>query len=359
MESLEPMASFWRGRKVLITGATGFKGAWLSLWLLELGAQVFGYSLEAEHGSLFEVCKLQSRMRSMTGDIRDRYAYQGIISELQPEVVFHLAAQPLVGRSFEEPYETFSVNVMGTANVLDCARDSSVRSLVIVTTDKCYENREWVWGYRETDTLGGYDPYSSSKACAELVAGSYRQSFFAQAGKVVGVATARAGNVIGGGDWAADRLVPDLLRAMMSGDPLVLRHSESIRPWQHVLEPLRGYLLLAERLYESPQEYEGAWNFGPDVNGCQSVSHVVNSLVERIGRPLRVVEETGAFHETRTLLLDCAKARTQLGWTPRWTLDEALGSIAEWFEIYLQHGDLTEACSSQIRRFTLGSGPHV
>lgn len=329
--------SFWRDRRVFITGHTGFKGSWLSLWLHSLGAQVTGYALDPPTSpSLFEAAAVSGLVRSIHGDVRDAAALTRALRESRGEVVFHLAAQALVRRSYAEPVETFSTNVVGTACLLDAVRQApDVRAVVIVTTDKCYENREWPWPYRESDTLGGRDPYASSKACAELVTSAYRDSFFnpsSYASHGVAVASARAGNVIGGGDWATDRLVPDLVAGFARGDAVRIRNPDAVRPWQHVLEPLSGYLVLAERLIAEGPAFGEAWNFGPDnVDACE-VSAVADMLAEAWGAGARwEVEDVPKPHEAGTLRLDYAKARHRLGWQPRWRLPQAVRDTVAWY----------------------------
>ena len=327
--------TFYSGKRVLVTGHTGFKGGWLAHWLKTLGADVAGYSLPPEASpNLFEAGAVARGVTSVLGDVRDLAALSQLVADHRPEVVFHLAAQALVRRSYREPVETFATNVMGTVNLLEaCRRAGSPRAVVVVTSDKCYENREWVWGYREQDALGGFDPYSSSKACAELATAAYRRSFF-EAETGVGIATARAGNVIGGGDWAEDRLVPDLVRARVSGTPVVIRNPTSTRPWQHVLEPLAGYLLLAQKLWEDPAPHSGPWNFGPDAGESVPVIEVARVFARELGVALETPEQE-AVHEARSLKLDSSRAKLLLGWKPRLTLDESLTLTARWYRAYL------------------------
>lgn len=328
---------FWRGRRVLVTGHTGFKGSWLALWLQHLGADVAGYALApGTTPSLFEAADVAAGMVSTIGDVRDAERLAGAVAEHRPEVVLHLAAQAIVRASYTEPAETFEVNVQGTVNLLEAVRAcESVRVTVVVTSDKCYENREWVWPYRESDPLGGRDPYSASKACAELVAASYRASFFDGAeGTASALATARAGNVLGGGDWAPDRLVPDLVRSVFEGEPLVLRYPESVRPWQHVLDPLAGYLLLAQALWDR-RELAGPWNFAPATEEAWTVARVVGRLSELLERDAPLIQHPGPLpHEPQSLRLDASKARSLLGWTPRFSLDATLTSVAKWYSGY-------------------------
>ena len=335
MEGLvNPTGSFWDGRRVLVLGHTGFKGSWLSLWLHRLGARVSGLALPPPTDpSLFALTGLGDLVPTMLGDIRDLTVVRDAIQHCQPEIVFHLAAQPLVRRSYSEPVETYATNVMGTVHVLEAVRAvPSVRSVVVVTSDKCYENREWPWAYRENDAMGGYDPYSSSKGCAELVSSAYRRSFFsAPSGRIVGIATARAGNVIAGGDWAEDRLLPDCMKAFTAGGPIEIRSPCAIRPWQHALEPLCGYLLLAERLFADPEAFGDAWNFGPADEDAQPVSWIVSKVAERWGDGAAwLLSSDEAPHETTHLKVDASRARMKLGWRPRLRLPEALAWTVAW-----------------------------
>jgi CDP-glucose 4,6-dehydratase len=329
----------YAGRRVLVTGHTGFKGSWLCRWLERLGATVAGYSL-APASSPNHHQLLSPTFRQWLADVRDLAALTAACAEFQPEIVFHLAAQPLVRQSYREPVETFATNVMGTANVLEaCRQTDSVRAAVIVTTDKCYRNHEWAWPYRENDELGGHDPYSASKACAELVSSSYRDSFLRERGVLV--ATARAGNVIGGGDWADDRLIPDLVRAAVADEPLIVRNPQATRPWQHVLEPLAGYLLLGGGLLEGRSDLAEAWNFGPDTAANLSVGEMVARMVPhwpavRCESPTM----TGQPHEASLLMLDSTKARQLLGWQSRWDVDATLARTADWYRTYYERGRL-------------------
>lgn len=345
-------AGFWHGKRVLLTGHTGFKGSWLALWLQSMGANVRGIALEpSTEPSLFEVARVAEGMDHCIADIRDFAAIRSLVKEFHPEIVIHLAAQPLVRRSYQQPLETYATNVMGTVHVLEASREAgSVRAIVNVTTDKCYENREWPWGYREIEPMGGHDPYSSSKACAELVSSAYRRSFLESAG--IALATARAGNVIGGGDWAADRLVPDVLRALENGEPVQIRNPHAIRPWQHVLEPLSGYLLLAERLHANGQADADAWNFGPRCEDAQTVQCVVQRLCAAWGDDASWVMQAGEHpHEAGSLTLDISKSRQRLQWTPRWTLDVALTRTAEWHRALLDGQDMRAVCLQQISAY--------
>jgi CDP-glucose 4,6-dehydratase len=324
-------ADFWRGRRVLLTGHTGFKGAWLSLWLERLGAEVTGFSTgPPTHPSLFELARVADGLRNVDGDIRDPDALARAVADAAPEVVIHMAAQPMVRRSFAEPRLTYETNVMGTVNLLEAVRlDRRVRVVVNVTTDKCYENREWEWAYREPEPVGGYDPYSSSKACSELVTAAFRRSFFADPDGTR-LASARAGNVIGGGDWGEDRLVPDIMRTAGGGPPLRIRNPNSIRPWQHVLNPLSGYLMLAEALWESA-DYADAWNFGPPEDDARPVGWIVDRLAAAWPERLDWTVDDGPHpHEARYLKLDSSRARARLGWRPRVGLAATLESIADW-----------------------------
>jgi CDP-glucose 4,6-dehydratase len=349
---MEVTPNFWRDKRVLLTGHTGFKGAWMSLWLSSMGAKVQGFALAPPTSpSLFEEAKVGDLMQSNIGDIRDFPATAKVVKEFKPEIVFHMAAQPLVRYSYDEPLETYATNVMGTAHLLESIRAiDSVRAVVNVTTDKCYENREWVWGYREDEAMGGYDPYSSSKACSELVTAAYRQSFLDKAG--IAVATARAGNVIGGGDWAKDRLVPDILRAFENKQPVSIRNPNSIRPWQHVIEPLSGYLLLAEKLCAGPASFSQAWNFGPKDDDAKPVGWIVESMANKWGNDASwSIDEGDHPHEAHYLKLDISKARQSLGWSPRWSLDQALDQTVEWHMAWIQGKDVRSQCIKQIEDF--------
>jgi len=332
---VSPNPSFWRGRRVFLTGHTGFKGGWLATWLLSVGARVTGYALApGTEPSFFERCDLAWRLGSEIADIRNRARLLAAMEMSRPEVVFHLAAQPLVRRSYEVPALTFETNVIGTVNLLEAVRAlSSVRAVVIVTSDKCYQNREWPWAYREEDSLGGRDPYSASKACTEIVAEAYGRSFLQSGCRDVGFATTRAGNVIGGGDWSADRLVPDAIRALQAEIPLVVRNPSSIRPWQHVLEPLAGYLVLAERLYEDGGRFSGAYNFGPGEDGAITTSEIADLAIRLWGSGSwqAAMPREEAPHEARYLRLDAGKARQILGWRPRLNVAQALELTVAWY----------------------------
>jgi CDP-glucose 4,6-dehydratase len=354
VEGVGVTSQFWRGRRVFVTGHTGFKGSWLCLWLQRLGADVTGYALApATRPSLFESASVARGMHSVIGDIRDGVKLREAMTTAQPEVVIHMAAQALVRESYASPVETYSVNVVGTAQVLDTVRACpAVRAVVSVTTDKCYENCEWHWGYRENDRLGGHDPYSSSKAGAELVTAAYRSSYFTSAGRPVAVATGRAGNVIGGGDWSRDRLIPDILAAIQAREPVRIRYPDAIRPWQHVLEPLSGYLALAERLGgDKGQAYAEPWNFGPADNDARPVRWIVEQLLERWGSGTWLIDAQPQQHEAAYLKLDCSKARARLAWQPRWHLADALDSIVEWQRGHMRGDDARALTLSQIARF--------
>lgn len=351
-----PERSFWCGRRVFLTGHTGFKGAWLALRLHDLGAKVAGYALAPPtEPSLHRICRLDDLVPSSVADIRDAERLRRAMAETSPEVVFHLAAQSLVRESYRRPAETYEVNVMGTVNLLEAVRSCrDIRSVVLVTTDKCYENREWVWGYREIDRLGGSDPYASSKTCAELAAAAWTSSFLDPARHAehgVALATVRAGNIIGGGDWAADRLLPDFFRAVSAGRRLLLRSPNATRPWQHVLDPIKGYLLLAQRLAERGPAFGGAWNFGPDERDVRTVEEVVRRCCAAWGPEAAWDVDAGEHpHESRTLKLDCAKAREQLDWRPSWGIEEAVAETVSWTRGWQAGDDPREICRDQIAR---------
>lgn len=357
MESLEMTAAFWKGKRVLLTGHTGFKGSWLSLWLQSMGAETVGYALAPPtNPSLFDVAKVGDGMISIIGDIRDLAHLKKVFSGYQPEIVIHMAAQPLVRYSYIEPIETYSTNVMGTVNLLEAVRATpSVKAVVNVTTDKCYENREWVWGYRENEAMGGFDPYSSSKGCAELVTAAYRNSYFHPEKYIVhgvAIASGRAGNVIGGGDWADDRLIPDIIRAIVQGKPVNIRNPHATRPWQHVLEPLSGYLVLAQKLFEEGATYGEGWNFGPNEDDAKPVQWIVERLTQSWGEGASWVVDSGDHpHEAHYLKLDCSKAKARLNWHPRWHLEDALGAIIDWQRAYRDGKDIKALTLEQIRQY--------
>ena len=354
--------SFWIGKKVFITGHTGFKGSWLSLWLQHLGAEVTGYALPPLSSSpnLFECVNVEQGMTSIYGDIRDGAHLGDVMRQVKPDIVIHMAAQPLVRQSYVDPVATYSTNVMGTVELLEAVRQtSSVRAVVNVTTDKCYENKEWVWGYREDEPLGGFDPYSSSKGCAELVTAAYRNSFFnmtRDGENQVALASARAGNVIGGGDWADDRLIPDVLRAIEIGQSVKIRNPSATRPWQHVLEPLNGYLILAEKLYTEGKVYAEAFNFGPTEEDAKPVQWIVERFIRSWGNGARWHVDSGRNpHEAHYLKLDCSKARDMLGWRPKWDLSQALQAIIVWHKAHnakQSSSEMRSLCLQQIKEYS-------
>jgi CDP-glucose 4,6-dehydratase len=343
---------FWSNKRVLVTGHTGFKGSWLSLWLQSMDALVRGISLEPPTTpSLFTVAQVARGMDHQIADIRNFESIQSLVTSFKPEIVIHMAAQPLVRFSYRQPIETYATNVMGTLHVLEAARHAgSVRAIVNITTDKCYDNKEWAWGYREDEPMGGHDPYSSSKGCVELLSSAYRQSFFKDAG--IAMATARAGNVIGGGDWASDRLVPDILKALELQQPVQIRNPNAVRPWQHVLEPLSGYLLLAERLFQHGQQDAEGWNFGPREEDAQPVQWIVERLCQAWGGAASWTMQPGVHpHEAHYLKLDISKARQRLQWSPRWSLQTALRHITLWHQAWLADQDMRGICLQQINTY--------
>ncbi len=348
---------FWRGKKVFLTGHTGFKGGWLSLWLQSLGAELIGYALAPPtNPSLFGIANIGKSMHSVIADIRDLNTLQATMRSAAPEIVIHMAAQPLVRYSYVNPVETYATNVMGTVNLLESVRHTpSVKAVVIITTDKCYENREWVWGYREYEPMGGYDPYSNSKGCAELVTSAYRSSFFNPdhfSKHGVAVATVRAGNVIGGGDWAQDRLIPDMLTAFAARLSVTIRNPNAIRPWQHVLEPLRGYLTLAEKLFNEGPGFAEAWNFGPNDEDARPVDWIANALVKEWGEGVSWQLDHGSHpHEATYLKLDISKAKGRLGWHPALPLKESLALIVAWYKEYQHQADMRAFTLAQISSY--------
>lgn len=359
MEAMEGLKgkvnpAFWNGKKVFITGHTGFKGSWLSLWLQSMGAIVKGYSLAPPtNPSLFVVADVANKMETEIGDIRDLEQLKKSMFCFNPEVLIHMAAQPLVRLSYIEPIETYTTNVIGTVNVLEAARNcSNLKSIVSVTTDKCYENKEWAWGYRENEPMGGHDPYSSSKGCAELVTSAYRNSFF-NSNDTAALATARAGNVIGGGDWADDRLIPDILKAFENSKSVVIRNPLSTRPWQHVLEPLSGYLVLAENLYTNGQEYAQAWNFGPKDEDCKPVNWILDQMADTWGEGAAwELDKNNNPHEAGFLKLDCSKAKQKLYWEPKWNLEYTLNSIVNWHKSCKNKDDMRQKCLQEIKSYS-------
>ena len=343
---------FWQDRSVFITGHTGFKGGWMALWLTKLGAKVYGFSLDAPtNPSFFYETKLESFIeRSTIGDINDLPSLINAMINAKPSVVIHMAAKSLVRESYITPIDTFTTNVVGTVNVLEAVRkNKTVQAIVNVTTDKCYENKEWVWPYRESDRLGGYDPYSSSKACAEIVVAAYRKSFFADT--TINLASVRAGNVIGGGDWAVDRLIPDFLRAIKAGDTLRIRSPGAFRPWQHVLEPLSGYLLLAEKLVTGGDQFAEAWNFGPNDRDSRKVSWVVDRLCQKMPDARWELEDKSQPHEANFLKLDSTKANTKLKWKPRWNLEKAIDKTVEWHKAWQEQSSMIDISIKQIELY--------
>ena len=358
MEGLVLDPDFWSGRRVLVTGHTGFKGTWLSLWLADMGADVLGIALKpATVPNLFDLVRIEPRIRSFLVDVNDRPAIEEIFSEHRPEIVMHLAAQSLVRLSYRQPVETFTTNVVGVVTLLDVVRATpGVRAVVVVTSDKCYENMEWDWGYREADVLGGRDPYSASKGCAEIAAAAMRKSFFAPHrlnGHPARIATVRAGNVVGGGDWAEDRLVPDIVRGCFGPEGTVmLRNPDSVRPWQHVLEPLCGYLEIAEKLVTAPEGFDQGWNLGPEPSDDRSVLEVARSMIAALGRGQIVRAQAADIrHEARILRLDCAKAKMHLNWRPQLRFDSTIDMTSRWYKAWYEGEDMTEFTRSQIAAY--------
>lgn len=342
---------FYKGKKVLITGHTGFKGTWMSRILVNAGAVVTGYSLEPPtRPSLFQLCDMESRMNSVMGDIRDLEKLKEVFRQVKPEIVLHMAAQPIVRDSYKEPVYTYDVNVMGTVNICECVRlNPCVKSFLNVTTDKVYENKEWEWGYRENERLDGYDPYSNSKSCSELVTHSYKNSFFRD--MEVAVSTARAGNVIGGGDFAGDRIVPDCVRAAMKKEDIVVRNPHSTRPFQHVLEPVAAYLMICERQYKD-RAYEGYYNVGPEEADCVTTERLVDTFCRKWGGGQKWIGQyDGGPHEANVLKLDCSKLKSTFGWRPRWNFDRAMEKTVEWSKVYAEQGDVLACMDRQIKEY--------
>ncbi|MGB3144340.1 MAG: CDP-glucose 4,6-dehydratase [Maribacter sp.] len=346
-------SDFWKDKRVFLTGHTGFKGSWLSIWLNLMGAEIKGYALSPNtNPSLYDEAGIDSLVDSQIGDIRDLDNLKKSMTDFNPDILIHMAAQPLVRLSYIEPVETYATNVMGTVNVLESARFcKNLKAIVSVTTDKCYENKEWEWGYRENEPMGGHDPYSNSKGCAELVTAAYRSSFFFNS-ETANLASARAGNVIGGGDWAEDRLIPDILKAFQNGNPVVIRNPLSTRPWQHVLEPLSGYLVLAQALYENGSQFAEAWNFGPLDEDCQPVSWILDKMVNNWGKNAKwKFDKENNPHEANFLKLDCSKAKNRLKWEPKWSLNHTLGSIIEWHQKWMSSENMQEQCLKEIKDY--------
>ena len=350
--------SFWENKKVLVTGHTGFKGSWLSFWLVQMKADVYGYALKpSTTPSLFEVLKLSSLVDHCIGDVRNLENFKKRVSDVSPDIIIHMAAQPLVRYSYDNPVETYQTNVMGTVHLFEAVRNCpSVKVVLNITTDKCYDNQEWCWGYRENEPMGGYDPYSNSKGCSELVTSAYRNSYFhpddfSHHGKAV--ATARAGNVVGGGDWADDRLIPDIVLSFNKQDKLIIRNPNAIRPWQHVLEPLSGYLTLAEKLWDNPAKYSGGWNFGPNDSDVRPVSYIADYIAGLMNKEHAwLIDDKRHPHEAHYLKLDISKAINQLEWTPRWTLDETLYNAVEWYQAFSSGECMREITLQQIEKYT-------
>lgn len=353
-----PSPLFWNNKKVFITGHTGFKGSWLSMWLLSMGADVKGFSLSPPSSiSLFEESYLAKAIDSEHGDIRDYESLLRSLKVFKPDIVLHLAAQSLVRKSYLSPRETYSTNVMGSLNIFEAVREiGGVKVILNITSDKCYENKEWVWGYRENEPMGGFDPYSSSKACAEILTSSYRQSYFDSddyPNHGVALASARAGNVIGGGDWAEDRLIPDILKAFQEQQAVLIRNPNAVRPWQHVLEPLSGYLLLAEKLYQEGPKHAEGWNFGPLSHNELCVQDIVSALANLWGKSAKwSIDDNKQVHEAHFLKLDCSKAKTQLGWSPKWDIQEVLKRIVDWHQAWMNGQEMFDYCLSEINDYT-------
>lgn len=344
---------FWNGKRVFLTGHTGFKGSWLSLWLQQMGATVKGYALEPNTSpNLFDLAEVAKNMESEIGDITNLSQIIDSMHAFNPDILIHMAAQPLVRLSYQEPVFTYATNVMGTVNVLEAARTcENLKAIVSVTTDKCYENKEWAWGYRENEPMGGHDPYSSSKGCAELVTSAYRNSFFNSENSAA-IASARAGNVIGGGDWADDRLIPDILKSFENKTSVIVRNPMATRPWQHVLEPLSGYLVLAEHLFSEGKSYAEAWNFGPKDEDCRPVSWILDKMVSNWPEQASwELDKNNNPHEAGYLKLDCSKAASKLNWQPKWNLDFTLGKIINWHQRFLNGSNIKDECLNEIAEY--------
>jgi CDP-glucose 4,6-dehydratase len=342
--------SIYKGKKVFITGHTGFKGAWMTLILKSLGADIRGYALApSTNPNHFNILNLKDGIDHIEGDIRDFSSLNSAVNDFGPEFIFHLAAQPLVKESYNNPKDTLDINIMGSVNLLEAVRNcNTVKSLTYITSDKCYENVEWIWGYRENDAMGGHDPYSASKGAAEIVFSSYLRSYFSENSNI-GAASARAGNVIGGGDWSADRIIPDCIKAIENGKPITLRNPKSTRPWQHVLEPISGYLLLGAKLRSNPNEFSGSWNFGPSTSEFRNVEQVASSIIDLMGKgSIEVVENKNNQHEANLLQLNCDKASQILGWSPRWSVDKTIEETAKWYNSFLSGESMSLVSKNQI-----------
>jgi CDP-glucose 4,6-dehydratase len=349
LEDLELNKTFWKGRSVFITGHTGFKGGWLSLWLSKLGAKVYGYSIEPPtKPSFFDVINLKNRIEnSIKGDVRNLSQITDSLRIAKPSIIFHMAAQSLVRKSYSDPVETFSTNVLGTVNILEASRKiETVEAIINITTDKCYENRGRNKAYNENDRLGGHDPYSSSKACSEIVTSAYRNSFFKK--NKIKLASARAGNIIGGGDWAIDRLIPDFFRSIDNNSVLLIRSPQAVRPWQHVLDPLSGYLLLAEKLISSRNNFSESWNFGPEKSGAKTVTWIIDRLSKKFPGAKWKKENSNQYHESKLLKLDISKAKKKLGWMPRWALETAIENTIQWYQAFQDNQNMQEFSMKQI-----------
>lgn len=353
LKNVNEILSSYKGKKVFITGHTGFKGSWLCSLMIELGANVRGYSLEMDSKpNHFQLLKLHDKVDHIVGDITDLSSLEKALDDFQPEYVFHLAAQAIVKDSYNDPVKTFNSNIMGSVNLLESIRKcGSIKSLVYITSDKCYENSEWIWGYRENDQLGGHDPYSASKGASELVFSAFYRSYLSERDNF-GAATARAGNVIGGGDWAADRIIPDCIRAIENNEPIKLRNPNATRPWQHVLEPINGYITLGANLYNKPKIYGGSWNFGPSTSEVRTVHDVANDIITYIGRGSIKIDKNQKYpHEANLLQLNCDKARQILGWSPRWNSKKTISYTAKWYKVFLNGGDIESITKKQINDF--------